>query len=291
VSVRDDAGAQVVAQQPVTGSGVTVPLTGVATPGGKLVAVLTYAGDGATTAKVKSLTATYTTTSTPSQLVLTAGKTLLTSGGTTTLSGKLVSDPTPQDAANGDALALGGQEVTISQCPAGSAGYTEIGKVMTDAVTGAFSLPTPVKPTATTSYRAVWPGGTVQTVAYPPAVGTVRVQVRPKVTLTLTRYSSRRGKYHNYKLGRTVYAKGAVTPGHARLGDGTTAGKVTVTAYRYKSRKWVKVKSAVRTLSSASAYSWSWRPRYRGTYRWATTFAGDVDHAAAASPYRYVKVY
>ena len=38
---------------------------------------LGFTGDGATSAKVKSLTATYTTTTTPSQLTLTAGKTLL----------------------------------------------------------------------------------------------------------------------------------------------------------------------------------------------------------------------
>ena len=117
------------------------------------------------------------------------------------------------------------------------------------------------------------------------------MQVKPKVTLTLTRYSTRSGKYFTYKLGRAVYAKGAVTPNHAKLGDETTAGTVTVTAYQYKSRKWVKVKAAVRTLSTTSAYTWSWRPRYKGTYRWATTFAGDVDHAASVSPYRYVKVY
>ena len=77
----------------------------------------------------------------------------------------------------------------------------------------------------------------------------VRVQVKPKVTLALTRYNRKSGKYFLYKSGRTVYAKGAMTPNHAKLGDGTTAGTVTVTAYQYKSRKWVKVKSAVRTLS------------------------------------------
>jgi hypothetical protein len=291
VTVRDDAGAQVVAPTSVTGTGATIALNGVAAPGGKLVAVLGFSGDGATTAKVKSLTATYTSTPTPSQLTLTASKTLLTVGGTATLSGSLVSDPTPQDAANGDAVVLGGQEVVISQCRAGTTGYTEVGRVTTDPVTGAFSLPGSVKPTATTSYRASWPGGTVDSVAYPPAVGTVRVLVKPKVTVALTKYSSRQGKYYKYKLGRSVYAKGTVTPNHAKLGDGVTAGKVTVTAYRYRSRKWVKVKSSVRTLSTTSAYTWAWRPKYRGTYRWATTFAGDDDHTAATSVYRYVKIF
>ena len=65
-----------------------------------------------------------------------------------------------------------------------------------------------------------------------------------------------------------------------------------MTAYRYRksTRKWVKVKSALRSLTTTSAYQWSRRPRARGMYRLVTTFAGDVDHAAGASPFRYVKV-
>ena len=79
----------------------TIPLAGVAAPGSKLVAVLGFTGDGVTTAKVKNLTATYTTTTTPSQLTLTAGKTLLPYGGSTTLTGRLVSDPTPPTRRTG----------------------------------------------------------------------------------------------------------------------------------------------------------------------------------------------
>ena len=67
-------------------------------------------------------------------------------------------------------------------------------------------------------------------------------------------------------------------------------GTLTVTAYQYKSRKWVKVRSSVGS-DSTSTYTRSWRPKYKGTYRWATSFAGDVDHVAAVSPFRYVKVY
>jgi hypothetical protein len=292
VAVKDDAGATLVPpSQYLVGSGVTtIPLAGVAAPGGRLVAVIKFTGDGATTAKVKNLTASYTTTATPSQMTLTAAKTLLTYGATTTLSGKLVSDPTPLDATNGDAIAMAGQTVTISANVAGTTGYTNPVTVTTGA-DGSFVLPTPVKPAATTSYRAVWDGATVADVTYPPASASVRVQVKPKVTLALTRYNRRSGKYFLYKAGRTVYAKGSMAPNHARLGDGTTAGKVTVTAYRYKSRKWVKVKTSARALTTSSTYTWSWRPRYKGTYRWATSFAGDVDHTAAVSPFRYVKIY
>jgi len=291
VEVRDDAGAQVVAAQPVVGTSLTIPLTAAAPPGSKLVAVCTFTGDGATTPKIKSLTATYTTTSTPSSMTLAATKTLLPYGASTVLTGKLVSDPTPLDPSDGNTLPLEGQTVTIKKHVAGTIGYTDVATAVT-AADGSFSLP-PVTPAATTAYRAVWAGGTIATIVYPPASATVTVRVKPRVTLVLTKYNSKSGKYFRYKLSRTVYAKGTVTPNHAKLGDGTTAGKVTVTAFRYKSstRKWVKVKSALRGLTTTSAYKWSWRPRARGTYRLATTFAGDVDHAASTSPFRYVKVY
>jgi len=280
VEVRDDAGAQVVAAQPVVGTSLTIPLTAVAPPGGKLVAVCTLTGDGATTPKIKSLTATYTTTSTPSTMTLVAAKKLLPYGASTVLTGKLVSDP----------MAPAGQTVTIKKHVAGTVGYTDLTTAST-AVDGAYSLS--VEPTATTTYRAVWVGGTIGGIVYPPASATATVQVKPKVTLALTKYNSRSGKYYLYKLGRTVYAKGTLKPNHAKLGDGTTAGKVRVTAYLYKksTRKWVKVKTALRGLTTTSAYTWSWRPGARGTYRLATTFPSDVDHAAGASPFRYVKVY
>jgi hypothetical protein len=203
---------------------------------------------------------------------------------------KLVSDPTPLDPTDGNTLPLTGQTVTIERHVAGTIGYTDVATAVT-AADGAYSLS--VKPAAATAYRAVWAGGTIATIVYPPASATATVQVKPKITLALTKYNSKSGKYFRYKLSRTVYAKGTLKPNHAKLGDGTTAGKVTVTVYRYKTspRKWVKVKSALRSLTTTSAYKWSWRPRARGTYRLATTFAGDVDHAAGASPFRYVKVY
>jgi predicted GH43/DUF377 family glycosyl hydrolase len=288
VEVRDDAGARLLAPQPATGAGATVPLSTLVPAGSRPVVVLGFTGDGATTAKVKNLTATYTTTDTPSQMTLTAAKSLLVYGASTTLSGTLVSDPTPLDATNGDEIALPGQTVTITQNVAGTTGYTAPVTVTTGA-DGSFAAP--VKPAATTRYRAVWDGGTIESATYPPASATVRVQVKPKVSLALKKYNRKKGKYYLYKLGRRMYAKGAVTPNHALLGDGVTSGKVTVTAYKYKSRRWVKVKSSVRRLTTTSSYAWSWRPRAKGAYRLVTRFTGDVDHVAAASPYRYMKIY
>lgn len=289
LEVRDDAGAQILAPQPVTGTGLTIPLAGVVPPGSRVVAVLAFSGDGQATAKVKNLTATFTSTATPSQLSLTAARTLIRYGSSTTLSGKLMSDDTPLDRTDGNAVALAGQTVTITKNVAGTTGYSPVTSVTTGA-DGTFSVPTGVKPSATTTYRATWAGGTVGGVQYPGASASVTVQVKPKVRLRVAGYSQKRGKYYLYRLGRRVIAKGSVAPAHATLGDGVTAGTVRVKVYRYRSRRWVQVKSVVRTLTSTSTYRWSWRPKARGTYRYATRFAGDVDHAPAKSSFRYVKV-
>ena len=87
VAVEDDAGAQVVAPQPVTAGGTTIPLAGVAPLGSRLVAVLELTGDGNSTPKLKSLGASYTSTTTPAQMTLAAAKTLLVYGASTTLTG------------------------------------------------------------------------------------------------------------------------------------------------------------------------------------------------------------
>ena len=290
VEVEDDAGAQVIAPQVVTAGSMTLPLAGVAPIGGRLVAVCTLSGDGSATPKIKNLTATYTTTTTPATMTLAASRTLLTYGQTATLKGKLVSDPTPLVPDDGNAAPLAGQTVSIKKHRAGTVGYTDAGTAVTGA-DGSFSLS--VKPTVITTYRAEWAGGSIDAVVYPPASAGARIQVKPKIALGVTRYNSRSGKYYRYRLGRTVYVRGTVSPKHAKLGDGVTAGKVTVTVYKYRSatRKWVKFKSSTRRLTTRSKYTWSWRRASRGSYRLRTTFAGDVDHAKGTSSYRYVKVF
>ena len=199
--MRDDAGAQVVAPtQPSPATGATIPLTGVAAPGSKLVAVLGFTGDGATTAKVKNLTATYTTTTTPSQLTLTAGKTLLPYGGSTTLSGKLVSDPTPHDAANGDALPLGGQEVDDQPVRRRHDGLHGDRQGHDRPSTAPSPCPIPSSRRRRRATAPCGPAAPSAAVTYPPAAATVRVQVKPKVTLALTKYNTKSGKYFLYKL-------------------------------------------------------------------------------------------
>ncbi len=288
VTIEDDAGARIIGPQTLTGGATSIPLAGAAPLGAKLVAVIDLTSDGAVTPKIKSLGATYTSTTTPAQMTLAAAKTLLVYGASTTLNGTLFSDPTPLVADDGNATPLAGQTVTIKAHAADATGYTTLGTVTTLA-DGTFTYP--VKPAAVTSYRAEWAGGTIDTVVYPPASAGVRVDVKSKVSIAVARYNSRSGKYYLYKLGRTVYVKGAVTPNHYTLDDKTTRGKVVVTVYKYKSTKWVKVKGSTRSLTSTSKYTWSWKPSARGKYRIVAKFNGDPTHLASVSPYKYVRIF
>jgi len=283
VTVKDEGGATLLATQPV--GGTPISLAAVPATSGRLVVVFDLTSNGAVTPKIKSLNVTYTTTATPSGLTLQSSKASLTYGGSATLSGALMSDTLP----------LGSQTVTIEQRTLAQTSFSALGTATT-AADGSFSV-AGVKPTASTIYKASWPGGDVGGTVYPPAVATVRVDVKPKVTETVSNYVSRSGSYYRYPLGRKVVVKGKVTPNHAKLADGTTAGTVTVKVYKRKYSStlkkyvWSSVKSAKRTLTSTSAYSWSWTPSARGTYRLRATFPGDVDHLTATSVFRYVKVY
>src|SRR5450830_831721 len=67
--------------------------------------------------------------------------------------------------------------VDFEQHVAGTIGYTDVATTVT-AADGAYSLS--VKPAATTTYRAVWAGGTIATIVYPAASATTTVQVKPK---------------------------------------------------------------------------------------------------------------
>jgi predicted GH43/DUF377 family glycosyl hydrolase len=277
LSLEDGGGAQVLAPQPLAQGSQTVSLATVPPASGPLVAVFDFTSAGQLSVKVKSLGVTFTSTTTPSTITLAAGKTAVVYGGGTTLTGTLTSDTTP----------LAAQTVTIEARTTMQSSFAPLTTAVT-AAGGSFTAT--VKPTADTVYRASWPGGLVSSVTYPPASASTRVDVKPKVTLKLTGYRARSGKYCLYSSGRKVIAKGAVAPNHHVLGDGTTAGKVVVRAYRLKNRKWVFVKSSSRGLSTASGYSWGWTPKARGTYRLRTTFAGDTDHLKSVSVYRYLKV-
>ena len=277
VSVEDEGGAQVLAPQAVTSAGQTISLAAVPATSGRLVAVFGFTGDGVSTAKLKSLGVTFTSTATPSTLTLASAKAIVSFGGSTTLSGTLMSETTP----------LTGQTVTIESRTLAQTSFSPL----TTATTGADgSFSAAVTPQANTVYRASWVGGDVSSVTYPPASATARIDVKAKVTIKMTGYRARSGKYFVYGFGHKVACKGVVSPNHSKLGDGVTGGKVVLKAYRLRNSRWVLTKSVTRALSTTSGYTWSWTPKARGTYRIRTSFPADVDHLAGLSAYKYFKV-
>jgi hypothetical protein len=99
--------------------------------------------------------------------------------------------------------------------------------------------------------------------------------VTPKVTLALSGL-----KNHVVKLGRSVTAKGKVTP------TSLAGSKVKITVQKKIGGKWMKIKSVMRTIRANGAYGWNYKPAKSGTYRMRTTIARTSTHASAATPWR-----
>ena len=106
----------------------------------------------------------------------------------------------------------------------------------------------------------------------------VKAIVTPKLTLKLSGLTS-----GAVKLGKSVTAKGTVTP------TSLAGSKVKLTVQQKKGGKWVKVKSAPRTIGATGAYSWKYKPAKTGAYRMQATIAetatqhGGHDEVAARS--------
>jgi subtilisin-like proprotein convertase family protein len=108
---------------------------------------------------------------------------------------------------------------------------------------------------------------------------TATAAVTPKVTLKLSGLKS-----GAMKLGRSVTAKGKVTP------TSLARSKVKLTVQKKRGSKWVTVKSMARTTSASSAYSWKYKPAKRGAYHMRATIAKTAAHTAAKTKWRTFKV-
>ena len=85
------------------------------------------------------------------------------------------------------------------------------------------------------------------------------------------------------RLRSRVTVKGVVTPA-ALAGD-----KVTLQVQR-RAGRWVKATTVSRTLGSAGAYSWKYRPGKRGSYRVRATLAKTATHLATMTSWRTFRV-
>ena len=205
----------------------------------------------------------------PAALTFKAAANPIVHGKSTTLTGKLVSGATP----------LTGETVAIRWRLPSATTYTDLGTAVTKA-DGSFAFATPVAPKKNTVYQATWRRQSVE----------FTLAVKAVVSIKLTGHAALVGKYHRYPLGGTVTTSGVVTPNHRLLGDGVTAGRVTVNVERL-SGTWKLYKRFARALTATSAYKHFWKPTLKGKYRIRTTLARDTDHAGGASAYRYVEVY
>jgi len=221
---------------------------------------------------------------TPSELTLTASASTLTYGGSTVLQGAVTSAGIP----------LPFETIELQAGAYGSSSFYPLTAVTT-APDGSFLFT--VSPTTNTTYRAVWRGASTLDRVVAPAMVTAGVGVRPLVSVKPTGEVSRSGRYALYPLGRRVGARGDVLPNHALLGDGSTRGavKLSVQKRRYSTTLgrsvWVAVTVTKRPIDDSGRFLASWKPRARGTYRIRASFAGDVDHLSAKSPFRFLRVY
>jgi hypothetical protein len=86
------------------------------------------------------------------------------------------------------------------------------------------------------------------------------------------------------KLGRSVTAKGKVTP------TSLAGSKVKLTVQKKRGARWVTVKSVARTISASGAYSWKYKPATRGAYHMRATIAKTAAHTAARTKWRTFRV-
>jgi len=113
----------------------------------------------------------------------------------------------------------------------------------------------------------------------PTPTSTPTPKVTPKATLKLSGLTS-----GAMKLGRSVTAKGKVTP------TSLAGSKVKLTVQKKRGARWVTVKSVARTISASGAYSWKYKPATRGAYHMRATIAKTAAHTAARTKWRTFRV-
>lgn len=173
-----------------------------------------------------------------------------------------------------------GTNVTINGT--GFTGATAVAFNGTAAATSTVNVVSATQITATVPL-----GATTGTIAVTPLSGPVATSatnftvtvpaVTTKVTLKVAPTSIR--------FRRTVKATGAVTPVLALVGS-----KVALKAQIKKGTRWVTTKSVTATVKASGAYSWTYKPAKRGTYRMQASIKATATKRASHSPWRTFKV-
>jgi len=164
---------------------------------------------------------------------------------------------------------LVGVLVSLQEQPAGASGFTPVGDLAT--TTGGAVRFGPFQAETAVTYRLVARGTTVGSTVVRPALATVTVTRAPLVTISLSKTS--------ILLGKTVTVKGKVTP--PRPG-----ASVKLTFQRKVSGTWKTVLTKTRTLSSTSAYSYTYKPGKKGSYRVRCTVPATAELVAKSTVWK-----
>ena len=118
------------------------------------------------------------------------------------------------------------------------------------------------------------PTPTVTPTPAPTVTPTPTPTVTPTAKLTLKLSGLKGG---TLKLGQLVTAKGRVTP------TSLAGSEVTLIVQRKKGGLWVKVTRFARTIGVSGAYTGTYKPTKKGSYRLRATIAKAAAHTAAAT--------
>jgi hypothetical protein len=195
-------------------------------------------------------------------LTLTSTPATVKYGLTATLAGSLKTGTT----------AISGSTVTLQSQVAGTTAWVD-GGTATTAADGSFSFPA-VSPTAITTYRVIAPGAVVNTTVVRPGLKTLVVKVAPVITIKTSATS--------ILLGKKIIASGTVTP---------TDRLPAMLLQRYVSGKWVKLTAPVAKAGTvAGAYTWTYKPLKKGTYRVQASLKATTQLALAKTAFKTFKV-
>lgn len=227
-----------------TGTGTSVDVSGLIADRAYTFGIFTYDATG-NASRVRVISIPGS-----AQQTITAAPTTVTYGSAVSINGVLTDlDGVPLDA----------QTTRLQARAPGSATWATSSTLTTS---GDGTAHASVTPSASREYRLV----SDATPAYAASASTpVFATVRHKVTAALNDNS--------IGLGQTVTIRGSVAPNHR--------GR-PVYLQRYYSGAWRTMKTA--TLSSTSAYSFSYKPGSTGTRTLRVYRPADTDHAAGASP-------
>jgi hypothetical protein len=149
----------------------------------------------------------------------------------------------------------------------------------TGALTASGNASFTVKPSGKTTYTAEF----VEDDTYASSTSSGRtISVRSRTTIALSGGYGTSGKYRLYHVGKKAYMRGTVVPNHA-------GRSLKFVVQRYASGAWRTIATGCYPMqSNSSSYAYFYT-NLRASYRARCLFAGDADHLASTSTWKYFK--